>query len=199
VTGGIGSGKTIVCSVFRHLGIPVYDADTEAKLLYEKYPDLREAVRNQVSEEVFDGNGKLDRKKLADIVFLQPEKLKVLNGLVHPLVKKDFHAWLKNQQDVIYVVKEAAILFESGADADCDKIITVISPRDLRIQRVRDRDRKTKSEVESIIDRQMNDEEKIQRSDFVIRNDEKELVLPQVLSIHESLVKGEKAVEDSLR
>lgn len=192
ITGGIGSGKSVVSMVFRQLGIPVYDSDAEAKLLYDKFPELRDAVRKQIAEEAFDSNGKLDRKKLAEIVFQFPEKLEILNQLVHPLVKKDFQNWVQKHPEAAYVVKEAAILFESGAYSDCDKVITVVAPRELRIQRVRERDRKTKSEIEAIMDRQSNDEEKIKRSDFVIQNDEKELILPQVLAIHESLSKEEK-------
>lgn len=192
ITGGIGSGKSIVSMVFRQLGIPVYDSDAEAKLLYDKFPELRDAVRKQISEEAFDSNGKLDRKKLAEIVFQFPEKLEILNQLVHPLVKKDFQNWVHKHPEAEYVVKEAAILFESGAYTDCDKVITVVAPRDIRMQRVRERDRKTKAEIEAIMDRQSNDEEKIKRSDFVIQNDERELILPQVLAIHESLSKHEK-------
>lgn len=192
ITGGIGSGKSVVSMIFRQLGIPVYDSDAEAKLLYDKFPELRNAVRVQISEDAFDANGKLDRKKLAEIVFQFPEKLEILNQLVHPLVKKDFQDWVQKNQEAAYLVKEAAILFESGAYYDCDKVITVVAPRDLRVQRVRERDRKTKAEIEAIMDRQSGDEEKIKRSDFVIQNDEKELILPQVLAIHESLIKDEK-------
>ncbi|MBL0139849.1 MAG: dephospho-CoA kinase [Bacteroidetes bacterium] len=192
ITGGIGSGKSVVSMIFRQLGIPVYDSDAEAKLLYDKFPELRNAVRAQISEDAFDANGKLDRKKLAEIVFQFPEKLEILNQLVHPLVKKDFQDWVQKNQEAAYLVKEAAILFESGAYSDCDKVITVVAPRDLRVQRVRERDRKTKAEIEAIMDRQSGDEEKIKRSDFVIQNDEKELILPQVLAIHESLIKDEK-------
>lgn len=192
ITGGIGSGKSVVSMIFRQLGIPVYDSDAEAKLLYDKFPELRNAVRVQISEDAFDANGKLDRKKLAEIVFQFPEKLEILNQLVHPLVKKDFQDWVQKNQEAAYLVKEAAILFESGAYSDCDKVITVVAPRDLRVQRVRERDRKTKAEIEAIMDRQSGDEEKIKRSDFVIQNDEKELILPQVLAIHESLIKDEK-------
>jgi len=192
ITGGIGSGKSVVSMIFRQLGIPVYDSDAEAKLLYDKFPELRNAVRVQISEDAFDANGKLDRKKLAEIVFQFPEKLEILNQLVHPLVKKDFQDWVQKNQEAAYLVKEAAILFESGAYSDCDKVITVVAPRDLRVHRVRERDRKTKAEIEAIMDRQSGDEEKIKRSDFVIQNDEKELILPQVLAIHESLIKDEK-------
>lgn len=189
ITGGIGSGKSIVCALFRQLGIPVYDADTEAKLLYDKYPELRKQVMEQISSEVFDSSGKLDRKKLGEIVFHDPSKLSLLNKFVHPLVRKDFLNWVNAQHGVPYVLKEAAILFESGAHEDCDKVIAVVAPAELRLQRVRERDRKSKADVEAIMDRQSPDEEKVKRSDFVITNDEKELVVPQVLSIHERLQK----------
>jgi dephospho-CoA kinase len=189
VTGGIGSGKSVVCEIFSHLGIPVYDADTAAKQLYEKYPVLAEKVRSKISPEAVDKNGKVNRKKLAEIVFNNPAKLELLNSFVHPLVRKDFDDWKQLHRGYPYVLKEAAILFESGSSEECDRIITVVSPVELRMTRVRERDRKSRAEIEAIMDKQSGDDEKTSRSDFVIVNDEKEMLIPQVLRIHDALMK----------
>ena len=188
ITGGIGSGKTIVCNIFLQLGIPVYEADSIAKKLYESEPGIRDRIRNEVSENVFDKKGKLDKQKLAALVFQDDAALKKLNKIVHPVVAKHFAEWKKQNLAAPYVLKEAAILFESGADQDCEKIITVTSPEELRIQRTMQRDKRSKAEVEQIIQKQWSDEEKIKQSDFVIVNDEHQLVIPQVLEIHNKLL-----------
>ena len=197
ITGGIGSGKSVACAIFKTLGVPVYNADQEAKNLYDKYPELINKIKAEVSDEVFDKNGKLDRKKMAEIIFSDPLKLKLLNSIVHPAVRKDFQKWIASQMNQAYVIKEAAILYESGAYKDCDQVISVVSPVDLRIQRVRERDRKSRSEVEKIIENQWSDEERIKKSDFVINNDEQEMLIPQVLAIHDQLMKEfRKSSED---
>lgn len=189
VTGGIGSGKSTVCKVFSTLGIPVYDSDSEAKLMYDRYPELKEKVKNLFSDDVLDKNGNINKKKLGEIIFKDEAKLQSLNQLIHPLVKWDFTNWVETHQGFPYLIKEAAILFESGANAKCDKIITVTSPSELKYQRIKLRDKKSTLEIENIIKSQMSDEEKIAKSDFVIYNDEKQLVVPQVLKIHEALLK----------
>jgi dephospho-CoA kinase len=183
ITGGIGSGKTVICRVFSHLGVPVYEADTAAHRLYEN-EDLIGKIKNKISSEAIDKNGKINRKKLAEIVFNDPEKMVMLNGIVHPAVKIDFDQWAEKNKIHPYVIKEAAILFESGAYKGCDKIVTVTSPMELRIARVRERDHKSKAEIEQIISTQLSDEEKINRSDYVIFNDEKQMVIPQVMKLH---------------
>jgi dephospho-CoA kinase len=197
ITGGIGSGKSVICTIFKSLSVPVYDADQEAKNLYEKYPELVEKIKQEISDEVFDKNGKVDRKKLAELIFSDPDKLKKINSLVHPFVRKDFKKWCETKESHAYVIKEAAILFESGAYKDCDKVISVVSPVELRVQRVRERDRKTKAEVEKIIENQMTDEERSKRSDFIIRNDETEMLIAQVLAIHEQINKEMKKDSES--
>jgi dephospho-CoA kinase len=189
LTGGIGSGKSMVGRIFNSLGIPVYNADEAAHSLYEKYPELTGRIAKEISEESIDKSGKINRKRLAEIVFADEKKLSILNSIVHPAVQADFENWLASNKQAAYIVKEAAILFESGAYTACNTIITVTSPLDLRISRIRERDHKTKAETELIISRQLDDEEKIRRSDFVIVNDEIQLVLPQVLKIHNALIK----------
>jgi dephospho-CoA kinase len=190
VTGGIGSGKSVVCRIFSHLGIPVYEADAEAKILYDKYPELKDQVKEKISSEALDRSGNINRKKLAEIVFHDPEKLQILNQIVHPIVAWDFKHWVDSHKGYPYLIKEAAILFESGADKACDQIITVVSPLELRIQRLRERDKKTKNEIEEIISRQINDTERVSRSTYTIYNDEKQMLIPQVLKIHEAILKG---------
>lgn len=189
VTGGIGSGKSVVCRIFEQLNIPVYEADAEAKMLYEKYPELKQSIKDLISEEAVDKNGNINRKKLAEIVFNDDVKLASLNKLVHPIVKWDFENWIDSHKGFPYLIKEAAILFESGANKQCDLVIAVISPLELRIERIRQRDKKTKAEIEKIIATQLSDEELIKRSDFVIYNDERQMLVPQVLKIHGEILK----------
>lgn len=188
ITGGIGSGKSVVCEVFRRLGIPVYQADAEAKKLYE-LPEVMEDVKKKFGPGYFHSSGELNRKKFAVLVFNDEASLEKINSIIHPFVKKNFREWKKRHSGSPYVLKEAAILFESGTDKGCDKIITVTAPVALRIERVMNRDERSRAEIEQIIFRQWPDEEKIKRSDFVIVNDESRLVLPQVLKVHESLLK----------
>ncbi|MFM7728899.1 MAG: dephospho-CoA kinase, partial [Flavobacteriales bacterium] len=140
ITGGIGSGKSIVSSVFRHLGIPVYDADRAVHGLYEKHPELVKRIVEEVSPDVVDAKGRIDRKRLGAVVFADESLLKRLNRIVHPAVRKDFKEWMALHRSAPYVLKEAAILFESGTDKDCDFVITVVAPVELRVQRIRDRD-----------------------------------------------------------
>ena len=189
ITGGIGSGKSVVSRIFNLLGIPVYDADKAVHSIYDSNPEVVACIVNQFSDGVVDKNGKLNRKKLGELVFNDTQKLKILNSIVHPVVKSDFENWSNSHKTFPYVIKEAAILFESGTHAGCEKIITVLAPIELRIARIKERDHKSRAETEQIIARQISDEEKIKKSDFVITNDESQLLLPQVLKIHSTLSK----------
>ena len=168
LTGGIGSGKTMVAEYIKSLGIPVYIADDEARELMNT-DKVIEAVSAEFEKEVLD-NGILNRDKLAQIVFNNPEKLKKLNNIIHPEVKKHFDAWIENHKDCPFVVKEAAILFESGSNRDCDAVITVTAPLETRIQRVMKRDKTDKESVLKRIQNQWTDEQRIAKSDYVIHN-----------------------------
>ena len=168
LTGGIGSGKSKIAEYLMSKGIPVYIADLEAKKIMESEEVIRE-VRTQFGDDVIFEH-KIDRRKLAAIVFNEPEKLTSLNNIVHPAVRQHFKAWIEQNKQHQLLVKEAAILFETGADADCDAVITVTAPLELRIDRVMQRDSVTYEEVLKRIDTQWSDEKKIQRSDFVITN-----------------------------
>ncbi|HET6244367.1 MAG: dephospho-CoA kinase [Bacteroidetes bacterium] len=187
ITGGIGSGKTLVCSVFHHLGIPFYNADLEAKRLVNSNKEISDFIKKEFGKDLFTTQG-LDRKKLAELIFNNPSALSALNAKVHPEVKKDFELWVQKQNQAPYVIKEAAILFESGAYKHVDKIITVVAPENIRIERAIKRDNVTESEVRKRMSFQSSDEFKVQKSDFVISNDGVSLLLPQIIRIHENML-----------
>ena len=168
LTGGIGSGKTTIVRLFEAEGIPVYIADDEAKKIMI-LPETIQLVVNHFGQEVIVNN-ELDRKKISEIVFNQPEKLKELNKIIHPLVKNHFDNWV-NKQDSPFVIKEAAILFESGSYKYCDQIITVTASAETRIKRVMARDNCSREAVLDRIKNQWNDSQKISKSDYIIENE----------------------------
>ncbi len=181
LTGGIGSGKSVVAKVFETLGIPVYYADDEAKMLMNTNAGLKAAIIKNFGERSYT-NGELNRKYIASIVFNDEKKLELLNSLTHPATIRDAEEWIK-QQTSAYIIKEAALLFESGAGKILDYVIGVYAPLPIRIKRVIARDGVTEEEIMKRIMRQMDEEEKMKRCDFVITNDEQELVIPQVLEL----------------
>ncbi|GMQ27906.1 dephospho-CoA kinase [Algoriphagus confluentis] len=188
VTGGIGSGKSTVCRIFGLLGIPVYSADDRAKWLMEHDPNLKSKITEEFGINSYTQEGALNRKYLAEQVFSDPEKVKKINALVHPAVGLDFDKWTLEQK-VPYVLKEAALLFETGSAKQLDKIINVSSPLKVRIARVLMRDpHRSESQVNTIIDQQLPDETKNELADFVIKNSENKLLIPQVLEIHQKLL-----------
>jgi dephospho-CoA kinase len=189
ITGGIGSGKSLVCKIFNSLGVPVYDADSMARKLMTSDFVLIDQIKKEFSEASYHQDGSLNREYLTKEVFNDSIKLAKLNQLVHPRVAIDSENWIELNKSYPYVVKEAALLFESGASKSLDKIIVVTAPERLRIQRVLDRDKSRREEdVLKIILNQMDEEEKIAKADFIIRNDETELVVPQVLKLHERFI-----------
>ncbi|MCC3155995.1 dephospho-CoA kinase [Hymenobacter sp. 15J16-1T3B] len=190
ITGGIGSGKTVVCRLFALLGVPVYDADTRAKWVMNHDPVLRASLEAAFGPDTYIDAG-LNRAFLAQLAFNDPEQLARLNALVHPRVGHDFAAWATAQQHAghAYVLKEAALLYESGSWQLLDRIITVYAPQAIREQRVLHRDpHRTAQDVLNIIGKQLSEEEKLRRADFVVRNDDATPVLPQVLALHEQLL-----------
>lgn len=187
VTGGIGSGKSTVCKVFELLGVPVYYADAESQILLQTNQEIQLAIIKLFGNDILSLEGLIDRKKIADVVFNDSQKLKNLNAIMHPAVFNHFENWVKKQVSP-YVIKEAAILFESGADKQLNKIITVTCPMNIRIDRVVKRDRITYQSVEQRILNQWSDEEKVKHSQFVINNDEHNLIIPQILSINHQLL-----------
>ena len=185
LTGGIGSGKTTVAKMFEQLGVPVYNSDLEAKRIMQ-LPEIIILLKNNFGIEFFE-NGILNREKLADFVFKSPSKLDELNAIVHPFVKKDFDLWVKKNGNEKFIIKESAILFESKINNNCDKIITVIAPLDLRMQRVNERDNLSFDKIMSRINNQLSDEKKVENSDFIIENTDIEMTKTQVLKIYGSL------------
>ncbi len=182
VTGGIGSGKSVVCEVLRLHDIPVYDADLEAKRLNDTSPVIREKLIEAFGAELYK-NDKLDRKKLAQLIFNDEKNLRQVNSIIHPELAKHFEKWTDGRMEHSIVAIDAAVLFEAGFQQFVDKTITVFSPVETRIERVVKRDNLTKEQILSRINSQMSDEEKIRLSDFVIINDNKHSILEQVSTI----------------
>lgn len=185
ITGGIGTGKSLVAKIFHTLGVPVYDADARAKWLMSNDPKLIKGIKSLLGESSFNGENQIDNRFIAKAVFVNESLLQRLNSLVHPAVGDDFENWVTQFIDNPYVLKEAALLFESGSYQTLDHIITVSSPFELRLERITIRDPfRTKDQILSIISKQLPEEDKIKKSDHVIYNDEQKMVVPQVLEIH---------------
>ncbi len=182
LTGGIGSGKTTVAKIFELLNVPVYYADEASKRLYHTDKDLIASIKKHFGEDVYT-NEQLNRSKLAAIVFNDPDKLELLNELVHPPTLRDAEEWMQ-KQTAPYVIKEAALLFESGSVKGLDYIIGVQAPSHYRIRRVMERDGMKREEVISRANRQIDEDIKMHLCDFVIVNNDQELVIPQVLELH---------------
>lgn len=185
ITGNIGSGKTTVCKIFEVLGIPVFYADDAAKDVMVTDAELIAGIKQAFGNEAYFDDQALNRKHIAGIVFNDKEQLAKLNSLVHPAVFRAFDQWVLHQKNAPYVLKEAAILFESGSYKKCDRAIMVTAPLNLRIKRVTTRDGITADEVKSRNDRQFTEEKKLALADDVIINDDTQLVIPQVLKLHE--------------
>ena len=186
LTGGIGSGKTIVAKLFMQLGVPVYFSDDRAKYLMLNNQFLRQSLTSLFGDKVFI-NGFLNRSYIASKVFTDNKELIKLNRLVHPFVQKDFNKW-SACHNCSYVIKEAAILFETGADKLLDKVILIESPRKLKVFRVMNRDGMSEDEVFKRMTNQWSDSLKRTNADFIIQNDEKCSLISQILKLHDSLV-----------
>ncbi|CAI2767773.1 dephospho-CoA kinase [Flavobacterium collinsii] len=181
LTGGIGSGKTTIANYFAEMGVPLYIADDEARKVMQSESILQQ-IRTAFGDSFFENNV-LNRAKLAEIVFNDAEKLAALNAIVHPAVKEDFELWLLKNEKYQYVIYEAAILFESGRYKDCDVIVTITAPEELRIERVIKRDKTTREQVLSRMKMQWNDEKRISLSNFVINNSNLKIAKEEVVKI----------------
>lgn len=179
ITGGIGSGKSVVATLLRLYGIPVYIADEESKRLTNSSPVIRRALVDLVGEAVYDADGKLDKPRLANFIFGQPEHLARVNAIIHPEVNRDFLDWSERQEKAFCAI-ESAILFESGFDRIVDLKLMVLAPLEIRLERAIARDHASREALERRIKSQMADEEKASRSDFVIHNDGRQALIPQV-------------------
>jgi len=186
ITGGIGSGKSTVCHIFKLLGVPVFEADIVAKQLLQTDPGIKKGLIHLFGEGIYLDDGAVDRKKLAGIIFSDEVQLAKMNELVHPVVRSEFNEWIK-QQHVPYVIHEAAILFESGFYKLMDFTIFVSAPEEERIQRVVKRDGVSEQQVKERLDKQWTDEEKRKLADYEIINDNKYPVLPEIIQIDKRL------------
>lgn len=189
ITGGIGSGKSIICRIFTCLGVAVYDADSRAKSLMTTDGILVSQIQKEFGDLAYHAGGSLNREYLAGIVFNDADRLTKLNSLVHPRVAEDYNRWLTDHQSDKYVIKEAALLYETESYKTLSKVIVVIAPEAIRIKRVRKRDvHRNEIQIRAIIDSQMSDTEKSNRADYRIINDESQLVIPQVLDLHKQFI-----------
>ena len=189
ITGSIGAGKSTVAGIFKVLGIPVFDADATAKNILNTDSVLREQIAATFGSETYK-NGLLDRKYLATLVFNNPNQLAKLNALVHPASIEAANIWAKHweEQGCPYILKEAALLFEAGTNVGLDFIIGVTAPVEMRIARVMERDHVTREEVLSRMRHQLEDTQKMKRCTIVLDNNEKELLIPQVLALHQQFI-----------
>lgn len=185
LTGGIGSGKSTIAKHIQSFGIPVYFTDDEAKKMLA-LPNVINALTNTFGSAIVEHN-RISKEKLAEIVFSSPEQLKKLNTIIHPAVKSDFETWLESNKEAPLIVKESAILFESDAYKNCDVIITVVAPLEVRIKRVMERDKTTYDQVMNRINNQWTDEKRIAKSDYVIINENLDTALIQADTIFEQL------------
>lgn len=186
ITGGIGSGKSLICRIFRLLGIPVFEADKMAAYMMDNDPGLIFDLKKQFGDDIYSENNTLDRKKLAALIFGNRRYLEKVNQLVHPAVRNEFMTW-KEKQNSPYLVYEAAILFESGFYKNLDFNILVTAPEELKIERVVQRDGMSVADIKLRMSRQWTDEEKRKSADLEIVNDNKHLVIPVVLTIDKNL------------
>lgn len=186
LTGGIGSGKTTIANHLKSLGFPVYNSDEQAKSILNSI-EIVNNLKIVLGIEIFT-NGLLDKKKLSNLVFNDPEKLKLLNQIIHPAVKVDFKNWLEVHKNFPIVIKEAAILFESGSYKDCDAVITIDAPQDIRIQRVIKRDQLSYEEVMSRINNQWTDKMRKNKSDYVVDNQDINIACVQTENIIKNLL-----------
>ncbi len=190
ITGGIGCGKTTVAKVFEVLGIPVYSSDLAARHLVNTDPALKKQIIEAFGNESYSNN-ELNRKHIANIVFNDTQKLDLLNSFIHPVTILDAEKWMK-KQTAAYCIKEAAILFESNSYKGLNYIIGVSAPLSLRIKRTIIRDSISEEEVKKRIARQMDEEEKMKKCDFIIYNDDLQAIIPQVLNVHQQVISDEK-------
>lgn len=192
VTGGIGSGKSTVCNILRNLGVPIFTSDLEARKLLNTDEQIKEQIKTTFDVDMYTSAGTLDRERMSKCVFNNVEELEKLNNIVHPRVNEVFELWAKKHERRPYVVKEAAILFETGNHKKMDKVVTVFCPKKIRIQRIIERDQVTKEQVEKRMIFQFTDEERNTLADFIVLNDGVEDLLPQVMELHEIFLNNEK-------
>lgn len=187
VTGGIGSGKTTVCRIFKVLGVPVFVADIEARRLMNTDHAIRREINAIAGEDLYT-TGELDRKELARIIFNRPELLRQVNASVHPAILRIFDEWA-GKSEAPYVIMEAAILFEAKADVLVDRVAAISAPVEERIARVMGRNDLSREEVLERINNQLEDDEREEQSYYVINNADNEMIIPEILKIHDDMLR----------
>ena len=183
ITGGIGSGKSIICKIFATMNIPIFDADIRAKYLINNDLSLKNSIKNLLGENAYNPTGEYNRKWVASKVFNNPDLLKQLNSLVHPCVHKDSHDWVRKYPKSPFLLYEAALMKAAGDNNMFDKVIVIQAPIEVRIKRIQSRDNRSEQEIRDIIARQITDEERLNIADYVIENDDKKPLLEQVLEL----------------
>ena len=186
ITGGIGSGKTLVCSIFQQLGVPIYNADARAKWLINNHPDLKSKLTQQFGEATFK-DGLYNTAHISSIVFGNPTQLALLNAIIHPTVFEDWKQFCETQKSAPLVIKEAAIILETDSKYTVDKIALVYTPKAVRMQRVMQRDQISEADLLKKINAQMAEEEKLKLADYVIVNDGEQSLVEQVIKLHQQL------------
>ncbi|MCE2615869.1 MAG: dephospho-CoA kinase [Phocaeicola sp.] len=196
ITGGIGSGKSYVCNKLITLGIPVYNADDEAKRLMISCERIHQDLTELIGMDVYNTDGSLNKPFLANYLFSSPEHVKQINEIVHPRVREDFMYWAKEQLEAgkVIVGLESAILFEAKFEDTVDVVVMVYAPKELRLKRAMERDHVTKEQVEARMSQQMSDEEKLGKSDYVIMNDESSPLMEQLEQLVDHLIRLKKQV-----
>ena len=187
LTGGIGCGKTTISKIFQIIGTPIYNSDKAAKKILNQNILVKQKIINHFGTKILTKK-KLDNKKIANIIFKKKEKLKIINSIIHPLVKEDFTNWCEKQKG-IYIIKESALIFNSNTYKELDHVIFVKSPLELRIKRIQSRDKKNEQEIFSIIKNQSSDDFLEKKCDYTITNDENSFLIEQVFKLHELFIK----------
>lgn len=197
LTGNIGSGKTTIATIFKILGIEVYNSDQAGHRILNDSTTIPQLV-SLLGEEILDSNKKPIRSKIAAKVFNNNNLLEQLNAIIHPLVQADFKRWTEERIDTPFIIKESAILFEAGIDTTCDSTIVVTAPETLRIERVLKRDHLTEADIKSRISKQWAEEKKISLASYIIKNDGESFVIPQVVDIYSKLMKESQKKKGAL-
>lgn len=187
ITGGIGSGKSLICRIFSTMNIPIYDADSRAKYLINEDIPLKNLIKNLLGEHAYTPTDAYNSVWVASKVFNNPDLLKQLNSIVHPYVHKDSHNWAKKYPKSSFLLYEAALMRAAGDNNMFDKVVVVNAPIEIRIKRIQARDKRSEQEIEAIIARQITDEERLKIADYVIENDDKRSVLEQVLGLYKKI------------
>ncbi len=189
ITGGMGAGKSTICKIFGQLGVPIYDADLRAKWLMSNDKELIDAIKTNFGWDAYTRKEELNREYLAKVVFNNEAQLKILNGIVHPAVKRDYEVWTLEHKDQPYSLKEAALLFESESYKALHKVIVVTSPIETRIERIIKRDHVKREDILKRIQNQTTDRERMSMADWVIYNDGVNSLIEQTLEVHQTILK----------